>query len=203
MFNTRNLWVLAAAGVLLAGGFLLVSNSVFPKQSSIEFISDPPPESSGEGEEPVAEIYVEIAGAVDQPGVYHLSVGSRVFELIEQAGGFSPKADSAWVDQNLNQAAQLSDGTKIYIPAEGERNVPTASSGGSAGVVSGVSTPTSGLININTASAAQLDSLPGIGSGKAQGIIDNRPYQSIDGLLKVSGIGSKTLEKIRERVTVR
>jgi len=207
MPNTRNLWVLAAAGVLLAGGFLLVSDSIFPKQSSIEFVADPPkadfppPESSGEGEEPVAKIYVEIAGAVGESGVYQLPDGSRVVDLIERAGGFSQKADLEWTAKNLNQAAKLSDGVKIYIPFKGEGTV-TAPSQGQTGIVSGSGTQSSGLININTASAAQLDSLPGIGPAYAQRIIDNRPYQNINNLLKVPGIGPKTLEKIKDKVMV-
>jgi competence protein ComEA len=137
-------------------------------------------------------VLVHAAGAVQQPGVYELPGGARVTDLIDAAGG--PMAD-ADLDQ-LNLAAPVTDGERVYVPRVGEV-VPLASASGA--------TP-AGPLDLNTATLEQLDALPGVGPATAQAIIDERDrrggFTSVDDLLDVRGIGPAKLEQLRDLVTV-
>jgi competence protein ComEA len=139
-------------------------------------------------------LIVDVAGAVRKPGVYEFVEGDRVVDAIERAGGPIPKADLTV----LNLAAMLTDGTQILVPKTGPAISGTAPGGvpGSAG----------GLINLNTATPAELESLSGIGEVLAATIVEyrteNGPFAAVDDLLDVSGIGPATLEEIRDQVTV-
>ncbi len=132
------------------------------------------------------------AGFAD-PGVYEFTEGARVIDAIDAAGG----ARSGALLEALNLAAPLADGTQILVPREGQEGVAPPVTGGA---VAG------GLINVNTATATELEELPGVGEVIAQAIIDyrteNGPFTSVDQLLDVSGIGDATLENIRDLVTV-
>jgi competence protein ComEA len=138
-------------------------------------------------------VVVHAAGAVLRPGVYSLRPGARVQDLVAAAGGAAPGAQL----DRLNLAALLVDGTQVYVPREGEA-APAA--GGSAS-----STP-AGPLNLNTATAEQLDELPGVGPATAQAIIQAREklggFRSVDDLLDVRGIGPAKLEQLRDLVTV-
>lgn len=146
------------------------------------------------------KILVHVAGEVLNSGVYELESGARVIDALMAAGGATSLANL----DIINLAAPISDGEKIYIPSVIEKinqfnqnsSFTSYSSGGS-----------SGKININTADASELQKLTGIGPGKAKSIIDyrnkNGPFKSVDDLLNVSGIGEKTLEKIRDEIVVR
>lgn len=142
-------------------------------------------------------ILVDVAGWVRRPGVYELAPGARVIDAIEAAGG----ARSGAVLEALNLAAPLTDGTQILVPRRGE--APPVTTGEATG--GGTGTP-AGLVNVNTASAAELEALPGIGEVLAQRIVDHRtehgPFASVEDLLDVSGIGEAILEDIRDLVTV-
>jgi competence protein ComEA len=144
---------------------------------------------------PGVVMLVDVAGWVRHPGVYEFADGARVIDAIEAAGGARPGAQL----ESLNLAAPLVDGTQILVVREGEE-APAPVGGSGAGAVSG------GLVNVNTASATDLETLPGVGEVIAQAIIDHRtengPFTSVDQLLDVSGIGDATLEDIRELVTV-
>ncbi len=141
-----------------------------------------------------ALLIVDVAGAVRKPGVYEFAEGERVVDAIERAGGPMPKSDLSL----LNLAAMLVDGTQIMVPKSGPpvAGVPGAVAPGSSG----------GLININSASATELETLSGIGEVLAATIVEfrtqNGPFASVDDLLDVSGIGPATLEEIRDQVTV-
>jgi competence protein ComEA len=143
---------------------------------------------------PTVMLIVDVAGAVRAPGVYEFVEGDRVIDAIERAGGSMPKADLSL----LNLAAPLADGTQILVPKSGPAGagVPGGAAPGS----------TSGLVNINSASATELESLPGIGEVLAATIIEyrdtNGPFASVDDLMDVSGIGPATLDEIRDQVTV-
>jgi competence protein ComEA len=159
--------------------------------------SGPAPAASS-SPSPAVVLLVDVAGWVRHPGVYEFEEGARVIDAIDAAGG----ARSGALLQSLNLAAPLTDGTQILVPKEGDQGVtpPTAGSGSSGGAVAGA------LINVNTASATELEALPGVGEVIAQAIVDyrteNGPFASVDQLLDVSGIGDATLENIRELVTV-
>jgi competence protein ComEA len=156
-------------------------------------------EESPKGEDaPADAIIVHITGAVKNPGVYSLPKGARVFHAVEEAGGALEEADL----ERINLAQHLYDGQPVYVPRKGEEG-----SSQPAGLTSyQADTAIGNKVNINTASKSQLETLPGIGSVKAQNIINyrqkNGPFQSIEDLVKVSGIGDKTLEGIRELITV-
>jgi competence protein ComEA len=141
-----------------------------------------------------AMLIVDVAGAVRTPGVYEFAEGERVVDAIERAGGPRPKADLSL----LNLAAALVDGTQILVPKIGPAvtGIPGETAPGSA----------TGLINVNTASATELETLSGIGEVLAATIVEyrtqNGPFASVDDLLDVSGIGPATLEEIRDQVTV-
>jgi competence protein ComEA len=142
---------------------------------------------------PSVVLIVDVAGAVQQPGVYEFAEGDRVIDAIERAGGSLPKADLSL----LNLAAPLTDGTQILVPKAGQAagGVPGAGGTGSS----------SGLININSASATELETLSGIGEVLAATIVEyreqNGPFASVEDLMDVSGIGPATLDEIRDQVT--
>jgi competence protein ComEA len=142
---------------------------------------------------PTITLIVDVAGAVREPGVYEFAEGDRVIDAIERAGGSMPKADLSL----LNLAAPLADGTQILVPKTGAAavGVPGAVAPGSS----------SGLININSASATELETLSGIGEVLAATIVEyrtqNGPFASVEDLMDVSGIGPATLDEIRDQVT--
>lgn len=205
----KSLGILGKLGILgviflLVGGLLsllLFFKSTKKEEPQVEIISE-------EEEAEKKEIFVDVQGAVERPGLYKLSSDSRVNDALVVAGGLNIEADREWFNKNINLAQKLSDGIKIYIPTKEEaekEGLGTLGSSGSlgSGEVIGVTT---GKININTASKSQLESLPGIGPAFAQRIIDyrnsNGPFGKVEDLVKVSGIGEKTLEKIKDKITI-
>ncbi|HEV7740817.1 MAG TPA: ComEA family DNA-binding protein [Pseudolysinimonas sp.] len=139
-------------------------------------------------------IYVHILGQVEQPGLYSLHDGDRAVDIVAAAGGFTPQADTA----AINLARFLSDGEQIIVPAVGE----AVSGSGSA---AGATTPDA-KVNLNTADATALETLPRIGPAMAQRIIDwrdkNGPFSAVEDLLAVPGIGNATFEGLRDLVAV-
>lgn len=147
-------------------------------------------------EEETGMIFVDLEGAVEKPGLYELPAGSRLNEVLIQAGGLSAEADRDWVAQNLNLAEKLVDGAKFFIP--------TASDNISSGQVAGTETVTvtNAKISINHASLAQLDTLWGIGEARAQSIIENRPYQTLEELKSKAGIPTNVYDRIKDEITL-
>lgn len=182
------LWL---AGVIL--GFVLVitglASQFLPTKSKSQIEIVPENKQSATG-----EIVVDVAGAVVSPGVYKLAPDSRVGTAIQQAGGLSSKADLAWLAKNLNLAAKISDGAKIYIPAKGDS--ATISTQGSQVITN------SGKVNINSATQSQLEALPAIGPVTAGKIIQGRSYNSVDDLLAKKVIGKSTFDKIKDLISV-
>ncbi|TFD84816.1 helix-hairpin-helix domain-containing protein [Cryobacterium serini] len=148
-------------------------------------------------------IFVHVLGAVARPGLFQLHDGDRVMDAIAAAGGRTAEADPAGV----NLARLLSDGEQFYVPRQGE--VPPelpATAGGSAVGGSGGANAKAPKVNLNTATVADLDSLPRIGPTMAQRILDYRAkngrFTSIDGLRDVAGIGDKTFEALKDFITI-
>jgi competence protein ComEA len=143
-------------------------------------------------------LVVEVAGAVVRPGVYALPPGSRVADAIDAAGGYSPDVDPRAVEAQLNLAARLADAQLIRVPRRGEAASPEA--GGGAGGATGKPGP----IDINTATAEELDTLPGVGPVTAQKIVDaraERPFASVDELVTRKIVTAATLAKLRSLAT--
>jgi len=136
---------------------------------------------------------VDVAGWVRRPGVYEFHEGDRIIDAIEAAGG----ARRGAALESLNLAMPLVDGTQVLVPR--------AVAGGASGAVASGSA-SMGKVNINTATASELEALPGVGEVIAQRIVDyrtaNGPFGSVDELIDVSGIGESTLASMRELVTV-
>ncbi|HEX7042227.1 MAG TPA: ComEA family DNA-binding protein [Patescibacteria group bacterium] len=145
-------------------------------------------------------IEVDVEGAVIKPGVYSLPQNSRLKDALVAAGGMSSSADRDAIAKNLNLAVKVIDGAKVYIPKIGD--TPINSQASSTDNSTQVLGTTTGLINVNTASPEQLDSLPGVGQVTAQKIIDNRPYNSVDDLLSKKAVGNSVFEKIKDKITV-
>ncbi|NUQ39451.1 MAG: helix-hairpin-helix domain-containing protein [Caldilineales bacterium] len=150
-----------------------------------------------------APLRVYVSGAVQAPGVYRLPPGSLVDDAIRQAGGGQADADLVAV----NLAHPLADGEQIYVPRQGEAPAPpllstqagVSDSGFQVGELPAAATQ---ILDLNHATAAELETLPGIGPKTAEAIIAGRPYGSVEDLLRVKGIGEKTLEKLRPFIKV-
>ena len=141
-------------------------------------------------------LFVDIGGAVEKPGVYQVPKDTRLFEVIEMAGGLTGDADT----DHVNRASFVEDGQKIIIPVKGSE-IPEDFS--SAATISPAED--NGLININTASADELKTLSGIGDVMAERIIEYRSsnaFKSKEDIMSVTGIGNKIYEKIKDRITV-
>jgi len=163
---------------------------------------DHPPGASGAPAIQVGEagggssrVTVHVAGAVRSPGVYRLSSRSRVVDAVRRAGGARRRADLS----ALNLAAKLEDGRQVVVPLRPRPGDPVPASGGGASVPAGP-------IDINTATAEQLDELDGIGPGMAGSILEYRKehggFGSVEELGQVPGIGEKRLAALREKVRV-
>ena len=152
-------------------------------------------------------IFVDVGGAVRVSGLFALPAGSRVADAIEAAGGLAEDAEVKYI----NRASLLSDGDKLYIPTVSEVSggtAPPTAGQVSESAYSGTVQENAGaaLININTAGSDELQKLSGVGPVTAQKIIDYRTkkgsFSKIEDLMNVSGIGSKTFEKLRDHITV-
>lgn len=147
-------------------------------------------------------VVLHVLGAVVDPGIVELPLGSRVVDAIAAAGGPTDDADLAAV----NLARVVVDGEQLRLPAVGEAPPPGAAGAGGVGGAAGSGASADGRININTADAAGLEQLPGVGPAIAARIIawreQNGPFRSVDELTAVSGIGEKTLDGLRDQATV-
>jgi competence protein ComEA len=154
------------------------------------------------------KVTVHVAGAVTKPGVYELPSGARVIDAVEAAGGGVPGADL----ERLNLAAKLGDGQRLLVQKIGEAPQPGAPAGSAGSIDAGASgatgaDPAAGaLVNLNTATQAQLEALPGIGPSLARAIIGERDrrggFRSVNELRDVRGIGEKRFADLKDKVTV-
>jgi competence protein ComEA len=150
-------------------------------------------------------LVVDVQGAVLRPGVLELDAGARIGDAIAAAGGYGPRVDAERAARELNLAQAVADGDRIVVPSRDDPSGSTASGqpGGGGGGSGGES---GGLVDLNTASAAELDKLPGVGPVTAQKIIDARaeaPFATVDDLRDRKIVGASVFEKLRDLVTVR
>lgn len=138
-----------------------------------------------------APLYVHVSGAVAAPGLYVLETGARVVDAVAAAGGFAPDADQA----SVNLARPVTDGEQLHVPRAGEASTDATAGDSSAG-----------LVDLNAADAATLETLPRVGPALAQRIIEwrdaNGRFTAIEDLLAVPGIGDKMLDSLRDLVRV-
>ena len=193
--------LIAVLVVTLAGAGLWYTRSL-PKPVQIASSSGPVVAGQVAGAAPASAsasavpIIVDVTGWVHDPGVYEFVTGDRVIDAVERAGGAKPGADLSI----LNLAAPLTDGTQVVVSKEGAAGAVGATGSSTGGTTAGA------LININTATATEFETLSGIGEVLAAAIVDyrteNGPFTSVDELEDVSGIGPSTLDEIRDQVTV-
>jgi competence protein ComEA len=157
------------------------------------------------GQAVTGELIVEVVGAVRQPGVYRLPAGSRVGDVVQAAGGYGPRVDTRRAEQELNLAAGLSDGDQVRVPSRDDTGTAESQGSGSTGNGNAASPGATTKVDVNRATQAELEALPGIGPATAQKIITAReeaPFAAVDELRSRGILGEKTFEKLRELVTV-
>jgi competence protein ComEA len=186
MRSIYNVLIGVIAGFLLAGAIFLVSRSPSGEPVTLQ----PAPTD--------APLVVHVVGAVPRPGVYELPEGSRVRDAIQAAGGLLAQAEA----DAINLAALVEDGQRLDIPFEGGAPPEEFPNGP---IATGAPNQAE-LVDINAASAEELDELPGIGPTTAQKIVEyrelNGPFQRIEDIMNVSGIGPATFEELRDLITV-
>lgn len=163
-------------------------------------------DETGEGEAEAQRCFVHVDGAVASPGVVELQGSDlRVYDAVQAAGGLQDEADTT----SVNLAEPLVDGAKIHIPLQGEEQAaPSGASAAGQAQTSGATGSGGGvtLVNINTASSEELQTLPGIGEATASAIIEERerngPFASVEDLMRVSGIGEKKFAKVQGGICV-
>lgn len=204
-------WIKANKHVVLGGIVLILAGTYFflkpPTEESSVFDNEDEwltseetvNEKIVEEEEQEVIVVVDVKGAVNKPGVYEADGEDRVIDMINKAGGLKESADEA----KINFAIRVEDEMVIYVPEIGE----------ALEQVGGIMTPIGGTdqqdgkVNINTADDAELQTLTGIGPAKAAAIIDyrekNGPFQAIEDLKLISGIGEKSFEKLKDQIKVK
>lgn len=185
--------------LLLAGGAVLVLGGRFLPGSSVPAPELAPVVSAGAGGAPTpadpsrGPVFVHVVGAVRRPGVYRLAAGSRARDAVRRAGGPVARADLG----SVNLAALLADGEQVVVPRRVQPGAPAAGPAASAPAA---------IVHLNGASAADLDSLEGIGPALAERIVAYRTahggFRSVDELDEVSGIGPVRLEALRPRLAL-
>lgn len=202
--------VIALIGVVIAGFMMLQreqkqENNIQQLMEQTSYSSSSTTEKSkqrsesDQGDKNEGMVTVDVKGAVKKPGVYQLKSSSRVHDALLKAGGMTDEADL----KSINQAQKLVDEAVVYVAKVGE-NVVDVTTNTSAST--STSQAKAGLVNLNTATEADFQTISGIGQKRAQDIIAyreaNGKFKSVDDLKNVTGIGAKTLEKLKEYVTV-
>ncbi len=200
---------LALVVAVLGARYLFSSHTAAPAggQAVLAFSSPAPSSSSSPStSQSPQELVAYVCGAVRRPGVYHLAPGARIADLLAAAGGAGARAEL----QAVNLAAKLIDGQQVVVPERGAQPLG-ATAAGAAGATTGAAgaagtAAPAAPVNLNTASAEQLDALPGVGPATAQKIIDYRTanggFKSVDDLKNVSGIGDAKFATLQPLVTV-
>ena len=202
--------VIALIGLVIAGFMMLQreqkqENNIQQLMEQTSYSSSSTTEKSeqrsesDQGDKNEGMVTVDVKGAVKKPGVYQMKSSSRVHDALLKAGGMTDEADL----KSINQAQKLVDEAVVYVAKVGENVVDVTTNTSTS---SATSQAKSGLVNLNTATEADFQTISGIGQKRAQDIIAyreaNGKFKSVDDLKNVTGIGAKTLEKLKEYVTV-
>ncbi|MCL4390049.1 MAG: helix-hairpin-helix domain-containing protein [Patescibacteria group bacterium] len=177
--------IMAGAGVILMVAGLTI-NYFKTNQTTSETLSDSTGVASSAGVIKAKTVKIDISGAVEKPGLYEMPNDSRVNDVLISAGGLAANADRMYVSKSINLAQRLTDGMKIFIPTQEESQNNNLGN----------------LININSATAQELDALPGVGPATATKIITSRPYQSISDLIDRKVVSQSVYDKIKDAVAV-
>lgn len=189
----------------IIGGSIILKNTNTLSQNKTEVVNQEITSNSSSShmeisdsktqEEKEEDITIDVKGAVKQPGIYQMKAGSRVYEALQKAGGLTENADH----KSINQAQKLKDESVIYVATIGEEATDVNKE-------TEEKEQKSSLVNLNTATETELQTISGIGLKRAQDIINYREtngnFRSIEDLKNVSGFGAKTIEKIKDYVTV-
>jgi competence protein ComEA len=184
----RFLFLIILIGSVIAA-VSLFRGILMDRQVQVEYLS------GGEynNNEANSKIFIDIEGAVISPGVYELIDGSRIKDVLVMAGGLSEGANREFCEKNINMAEILKDGQKIYIPFLENTNAQQGYMEASL---------SSKKVSINSATVSELDTLWGIGSARAESIVKNRPYQSVEELVTKGVLTKSLLDKNRELLSV-
>lgn len=175
-------------------GIVLIIGGIFASGLNRSKPKNFPKESLVESQRMIS---VDVSGAVVKPGVYQLRNGSRIEDAVLAAGGFAETANREYISKYLNMAQKLVDGSKVYVPLEGEQ----VSGAKNVGTVAGAASANA-QVNINIATQAELEALPGIGPVTASKIISDRPYHAAEDLLNKKVVNKSTFEKIKDLITL-
>lgn len=196
---------LTLGGLILMGVGLWQYLRIEP-EPKVEFVSSSEAEVKG-ASNTQDQIAIDVEGEVQKPGVYHLKNGVRLQDGLIAAGGLSPQADREYVAKKLNQAQKLTDGMKIYIPKIGEASsnkllatTEAADEASTPELIADTIEENSGIININSASEKELDTLPKIGPVTAKKIISGRPYAVVEDLVSKKILGQKTFDGLKDKI---
>ncbi len=204
-FLTKNskLLVISLTGLILIGSGVLVYKTGWNLNGDkVEVLNSTTENSDTDSNQ--GEIVVEISGSVEKAGVYKLQGGARINDLIIAAGGISADSDRDWIEKNVNKAAKLRDGQKLYIYHLGEVSAKTSDGIKlDQEVLGSFSDSNETTVNINTSSQSELEKLNGIGPVYATNIIEHRPYSTAEELVSKGAVSKKIFEKIKGEITIR
>ena len=199
--------VLGVAALVMASsaptGALVVEEVPGASRAAVSVTGSPPAASAG-------DLVIEVVGAVERPGLYRLAVGTRVGDAVIAAGGYGPRVDADRASRELNLAQPLADGVQIRVPSRDDPSAPPVAASvppaGGGGGDPGGGGGSAGPIDLNTATSAELEELPGIGPVTAAKIIaarEEQPFTNVTELESRDVLGPATYEKVRDLVTVR
>lgn len=189
-------WGIIAIVGLVGIGLVIYGfwDQIKPREVKVEIVKE---QVTSEKVKVGGEIVVDVAGAVEKPGVYKLPTNSRVGDALVLAGGLAASADREWVAATLNLAEKLEDGEKIFIPRQSENSDNQNTQRTRESEIQ-----KNQKVNINNASVSELDSLEGIGETRARAIIENRPYSKTEELVSKAKIPQSVYEKISSNISV-
>jgi len=193
----KNIFFIVIAFIILIISLFIFNNQSTQQMNSIVEVEPaviPKSQDDNPEEDTEVQFKVDIKGEVNNPGVYEVKSDYRVIDVIQIAGGLTQVAD----ESKINLAQKVTDEMVIVVPKEGEDEANIT--------VNFSNEQEDGKINLNQASVEEIITLNGIGPKKAQAIVDyreeNGPFQQVEDLLQVNGIGEKTLENVRDDITV-